>query len=295
MDFASMFLDYLRYEKRGSVHTFTAYKTDLEQFDAFLSSKNCSVEQAMHRDIRNWLAVLLEKEKNTKRTINRKISTLKAFYKFLIREKCLETNPMDKIIMPKQSHRLTAFVSEQDMEKLFEQLEFPDNFEGKRDRMILELFYATGVRLAELIQIKKSDLDFYSSTIRIFGKRKKERIVPMPPKIRTQLQDYIKFLEKNFNFVNYNENIFVTNKGEPVYPKLIYRTVRKYLDAVTTIDKRSPHVMRHTFATHLLDNDADLLAIKELLGHSSLAATQVYTHTSIEKIKQTYKQAHPRA
>jgi len=161
--------------------------------------------------------------------------------------------------------------------------------------MILELFYATGMRLSELMQIKKSDLDFYNSTIKILGKRKKERIIPIPPKIRTQLQDFIRFLEKKFETANYNGNIFVTNKGKPVYPELIYRIVRKYLDAVTTIEKRSPHVIRHTFATHLLDNGADLLAIKELLGHSSLAATQVYTHTSIEKIKETYKQAHPRA
>jgi len=295
MNYITVFLDYIQYEKRCSVHTRTAYETDLLQYADFLSSQNQSITEITHRDIRNWLVVLLEKEKNTMRTINRKISTLKAFYRFLIRKKYLEINPMDKVITPKQSKRLVDFVSEQNMNTLFEQLEFPDNFEGKRDKMILELFYATGMRLSELMQIKKSDLDFYNSTIKIFGKRKKERIIPIPPQIRIQLQDFIKFLEKNFETTNYNGNIFVTNKGKPVYPKLIYRTVRKYLDAVTTIEKRSPHVIRHTFATHLLDNGADLLAIKELLGHSSLAATQVYTHTSIEKIKETYKQAHPRA
>jgi len=234
-------------------------------------------------------------ENNTTKSINRKISTLKTFYKFLLRNNYLKINPMDKVIAPKSSKQLIAFVSEQDMDNLFEHLDFPDNFDGKRDKTILELFYATGIRLSELIQIKKSDLDFYSHTIKVLGKRKKERIVPIAPQMSAQLQDYLFFLEKEFGFINYNQNIFVTNKGKPVYPKLIYKIVRKYLDAATTIDRRSPHVIRHTFATHLLDNDAGLLAIKELLGHASLAATQIYTHTSIEKIKKTYKQAHPRA
>jgi len=294
MDVLSKFLSYIQYEKHCSPHTVTAYKTDLEQYISFLFSQNREIEQASHRDIRNWQIALL-KENNTTRSINRKLSTLKTFYKFLLRNNYLKINPMEKVIAPKQSKQLTHFVSEQDMSKIFEQLEFPDNFEGIRDRTILELFYATGMRLSELIQIKRSDLDFYSHTIKVLGKRKKERIIPLARPMVAQLQDYINFLEKEFGFVNYNENIFVTNNGKPVYPEFIYRMVRKYLDAVTTIDKRSPHVLRHTFATHLLDNDADLLAIKELLGHTSLAATQVYTHTSIEKIKKTYKQAHPRA
>ena len=294
MDYVGMFLDYIQYERRVSSHTLVAYKTDLEQYVSFLFSQNRSVEQATFRDVRSWLIALME-EKKSARTINRKIAALKAFYRLLIRNKYVEISPMDKIISPKQTKRLTHFVTEQAMETLFEQLEFPDSFEGKRDRAILELFYATGIRLSELMQVKKSDLDFYAGTIRIFGKRKKERIIPITPQIVTLLRDYIENLEKEFGFIDYNKNIFVTNKGKPVYPELVYRIVRKYLDAVTTIDKRSPHVIRHTFATHLLDNDADLLAIKELLGHSSLAATQVYTHTSVEKIKKTYKQAHPRA
>jgi integrase/recombinase XerC len=294
MDYVNDFLAYIQYERRGSPHTVVAYKTDLEQYVSFLFSQNQSIEQATHRDIRNWQISLIEKN-DTARTINRKISALKAFYQFMLRNKYLKTNPIDKVIMPKQSKRLTHFVSEQDMDTVFEYLEFSNDFEGKRDRMILELFYATGIRLSEMMQVKKGDLDLYSGTIKIFGKRKKERIIPITPQVVRLLQEYINFLEKDFGFVNYNENIFVTNKGKPIYSKLIYRIVRKYLDAATTIDKRSPHVIRHTFATHLLDNGADLLAIKELLGHSSLAATQVYTHTSIEKIKKTYKQAHPRA
>lgn len=284
----------MQHERRSSPHTVVAYKTDLEQYVCFLFSQNRTVEEATFRDVRQWMIALME-EKITPRTINRKTATLNKFYTFLIRNKYLTINPMDKVIAPKQSKKLTSFVSEQDMDKLFENLEFPDNFEGKRDKVILELFYATGMRLAELMQLKKGDLDFYAHTIKVVGKRKKERIIPIAPKMATHLQDYIKFLEKEFDFINYNENIFVTHNGKPMYPQLIYKIVRKYLDAVTTIEKRSPHVLRHTFATHLLDNGADLLAIKELLGHSSLAATQVYTHTSIEKIKKTYKQAHPRA
>ena len=294
MNGVDRFLNYIQYERRNSPHTFVAYKTDMEQYISFLFSQNRTVEEATSRDIRQWLIALMEAN-NTPRTINRKISTLKTFYQFLIRSKCLNVNPMDKVIAPKQSKKLCAFVSEQDMNKLFEQLEFPDSFEGKRDRVILELFYATGIRLSELIQLKRGDLDFYSQTIKVLGKRKKERIIPVAPAMAAQLQEYVNFLEKEFETTDYNQNIFVTHKGKPVYPNLIYQMVRKYLDAVTTIEKRSPHVIRHTFATHLLDNGADLLAIKELLGHSSLAATQVYTHTSIEKIKKTYKQAHPRA
>ena len=294
MNYAEMFLDYLQCERRNSAHTCTAYRIDMEQFIFFLASKNVSLEQATHRDIRNWLIELMDNG-DSKRTVNRKISTLKAFYRFMLRNKCLEINPMDKVLVPKQSKKLTNFVPEQDMSKLLDQLEFTDDFEGKRDRAILELFYATGMRLSELMQIRKKDLDFYAGTIKVLGKRKKERIVPITPQIINLLRNYIHYLEKEFQNIDYNQNIFVTTKGKPIYQKLIYRMVRKYLDAATTIDKRSPHVLRHTFATHLLDNGADLLAIKELLGHSSLAATQVYAHTSVEKIKKTYKQAHPRA
>jgi len=252
------------------------------------------IEQATHRDIRRWQIALLGKN-DTTRTINRKLSTLKKFYKFLILNELRTDNPMDKVIAPKQSKKLTSFVSEQDMGKLLDYLEFTDDFEGKRDKIILELFYATGIRLSELMQIKIGDLDFYRRTIKVLGKRKKERIIPIADAMVAHLQNYVIFLEKEFNFIDYNRNIFVTKKGKAMYPELIYRIVRKYLDATTTIGKRSPHVIRHTFATHLLDNGADLLAVKELLGHTSLAATQVYTHTSIEKIKKTYKQAHPRA
>jgi len=294
MDIVDKFLAHIQDERRFSRYTIIAYKTDLEQYVSFLFSKNLTVEQATHRDIRNWQIALMAANITT-RSIDRKLSALKTFYKFLIRNKYVRINPMDKVVTPKQSKRLTAFVSVRDMGKLFDLFEFTDDFEGKRDKTILELFYATGIRVSELMELKKGDLDFYSNTIKVLGKRKKERIIPFSPLMSAELQDYIIFLEKEFGFINYNEKIFVTSKGKPVYSNFIYKVVRKYLDMVTTIEKRSPHVLRHTFATHLLDNGADLLAIKDLLGHTSLAATQVYTHTSIEKIKKTYNQAHPRA
>ena len=294
MDTIDMFLAYIQDERRCSPHTAVAYKIDLQQYVSFLFSRDLTVENASHKDIRSWIVRLMS-ENNTTRTINRKLSTLKKFYKFLLRTKRRPDNPMEKVMSPKQSKRLTEFVSEEDMGNLFDSLEFTDDFEGVRDRTILELFYATGIRLSELVQLKREDLDFSRHTIKVMGKRKKERIIPIAPPMAAQLQNYLFFLEKKFGNIDYNQNIFVTNSGKPVYPQLIYKMVRKYLDAVTTIDKRSPHVLRHTFATHLLDNGAELLAIKELLGHTSLAATQIYAGTSIEKIKKTYNQAHPRA
>jgi integrase/recombinase XerC len=181
------------------------------------------------------------------------------------------------------------------MNNLFEYAVFPDTFEGIRDKTIIELFYATGIRLSELTNIKMEDIDFYYQTIKIIGKRKKERIVPFSPKLSAILKEYIAVYENEFGELGQKSFLFVTKEGKTIYAKLIYRIVRKYLDMVSTVEKRSPHVLRHTFATHLLDSGADLSAIKEILGHTSLAATQFYTHTSVEKLKRTYKQAHPRA
>jgi len=186
-------------------------------------------------------------------------------------------------------------VSETEMNNLFEYVSFPDTFEGTRDKTIIELFYATGIRLSELSNIKRKDIDFYYQTIKIIGKRKKERIVPFSPKLSSILKKYVAAYENKFGELGQNAFLFVTEKGKTIYAKLIYKIVRKYLDVITTVEKRSPHVIRHTFATHLLDNGADLSAIKEILGHSSLAATQFYTHTSVDRLKKTYKQAHPRA
>ena len=294
MDWIYQFLDYITYEKRFSPHTCNAYRRDLNQYVDFLLSVKKELQNATHQDVRLWIVEELEEGKSA-RTINRKISTLKAFYKFLVRNKFTLIDPTTKIILPKQRKPLPIFVSETEMNNLFEQIIFPQTFEGIRDKTMIELFYATGIRLSELSNIKKEDIDFYYQTIKIIGKRKKERLVPFSPKLSAVLKEYIKIYEKNFGIIKQNTFLFVTKKGKAIYAKLIYRTIRKYLDMVSTVEKRSPHVLRHTFATHLLDNEADLVAIKEILGHSSLAATQVYTHTSIEKLKKSYKQAHPRA
>ena len=294
MDWICRFLDYIKYEKRFSPHTYTAYKTDLYQYTGFLATIEKNVETATHKDIRLWIAEELNSEKTAK-TVNRKISALKSFYKFLIRNNCVSIDPTNKLISPKQKKSLPVFVSETETDTLLNHIDFPNTFEGIRDKTIIELFYATGIRLSELLNIKMKDIDFYERTIKIIGKRKKERIVPFSAILLPVLEEYISTYENEFGNVEQEALFFVTKKGKGVYEKLIYRTVRKYLDMVSTIEKRSPHVLRHTFATHLLNNDADLSAIKELLGHSSVAVTQIYTHTSIDRIKKTYKQAHPRA
>ena len=294
MDWFTMFLDYVKYEKRFSPQTCIAYKTDLLQYGNFLSSREKELKDATHQDIRQWMIEELESGKST-RTINRKISTLKAFYKFLLRNNCISVNPTGKLIVPKLKKTLPVFIPETEMSNLFDRIIFPDTFEGRRDKTIIELFYATGIRLSELLNIKRIDLDFYNQTIKVIGKRKKERIVPFSPKLSAVLQEYIAVFETEFGKLEQDRFLFVTKEGKRIYTKLIYKIVRKYLDLISTVEKRSPHVIRHTFATHLLDNGADLSAIKEILGHSSLAATQFYTHTSVERLKKTYKQAHPRA
>ena len=294
MDWNVLFLSYLKSERRFSVHTCAAYETDLCQYFEFLSSKNLTLQNATHKHIRSWIVELLEQGQST-RTVNRKLSTLKTFYKFLLKNNYLQTNHMDKVIAPKQKKTLPVFIPKTEMVNLFELVEFPDDFEGKRDQTILELFYATGIRLSELITIKRKDIDFYEQTVKVLGKRRKERIVPFSLKLTPILKEYISIYENTFGEFEQEAFFFVTKKGDKLYPELVYRTVRKYLDMVSTVEKRSPHVIRHTFATHMLNNGADLMAIKELLGHSSLAATQVYTHTSVEQLKESYKQAHPRA
>ncbi|MDR1180914.1 MAG: tyrosine recombinase XerC [Bacteroidales bacterium] len=297
MDWIDYFFIYARYEKRFSSHTITAYEMDIEQYVAFLSSKKKKIKNATHKDIRSWIINELEAGKSP-RTVNRKISTLKALYKFLLKDNYISVNPIDKVITPKQKGKtLPVFLSESEMNNLldFDQNIFPDTFEGKRDRAIIELFYATGIRLSELANIRRKDIDFYSQTVKVLGKRNKERIIPWSKNLNPALQEYVSSYENEFGTFEQESLFFVTTKGKDIYVKLIYRIVKKYLDMVSTVKKRSPHVIRHTFATHLLNNGADLIAIKEILGHSSLAATQIYTHISVEKLKKTYKQAHPRA
>ena len=296
MDWIDDFLTYISTEKRFSQHTITAYQTDLNQFDLFVKNEMgfSSIKEVNFQAIRSWIFFLLENE-NTARSVNRKISTLKTFYKFLMKNSYIQSNPMSKIISPKQSQRLPSFVDEGRMNNLFSVIEFPDTFEGIRDKTILETFYALGIRLSELINITLQSIDFHNQTIRIIGKRNKERIIPFGPHLKKCLEQYLKMYEKTFGMLQQNSPIFVTNKGSKAYPMLINRIVNKYIAMVSSIEQKSPHVIRHTFATHLLNQGADLNAIKELLGHANLAATQVYTHTSIEKLKKIYKNAHPRA
>ncbi len=241
--------------------------------------------------IRSWLVYLMEREVIS-RTVNRKLSTLKSFYKFLIREGELVENPIRKITPPKSSKRLPVFVEKDKMEMLFHNIEFGEGYPGIRDKTIMEMFYSTGMRLSELVNLKETDLDFHHDTIKVLGKRNKERLIPFSKKFETLLKSYIECKKITFGDVN---DLFVTDKGGKVYSKMIYNIVIKNLAAVTTLEKKSPHVLRHTFATHLLNNGAELNAVKELLGHSSLAATQVYTHNTIDKLKRIYKQAHPKA
>ena len=291
------FIDYLRYERRVSAHTVTAYEGDLSQFFAFLEEK-LEIHQLsdVHReDIRAWVISLLEDESLEPRSVGRKISAVKAFYRYKLKIKELSVNPTLTIHTPKIAKKLPQYVEQRDMEHLFTDIPFEETFEGLRDRTILELFYATGMRESELLNLKTQDIHFQDNTIKVLGKRNKERLIPFGNRLSELLTMYLENLQKKFSDGTENNYIFVTDKGEQLYPKAVYRIVRKYLDMVTTIDKRSPHVIRHTFATHLLNNGADLNAIKTILGHSSLAATQVYTHNSIEQLKSIYKQAHPRA
>jgi integrase/recombinase XerC len=296
MNSLSGFIDYLKYEKRGSLNTVISYTTDLEQFFAYLEQKFqiTDIKDIDSKIIRTWIITLVE-EGLSARSINRKISSLKSFFKYHNRIKTITHNPTKQITSPKIAKRLPEFVAQEDMEHLFNEDLFANTYEGWRDRVIIELFYSTGMRLSELINLKFQDIDFYEKSIKVLGKRNKERIIPLGNIAIEALQKYLLFFENKFGESKKYFHIFVTSKANKIYPKAVYIIVRKYLDMVTTIDKRSPHVIRHTFATHLLNNGADINAIKEILGHSSLAATQVYTHNSIDKLKAIYKQAHPRA
>lgn len=291
------FVDHLRYEKRSSAHTIRAYETDLRQFAEYMETALDVKElgKITMQDIRTWILTLLEDENLSPRSANRKLSALRDFFRFEIKAGRLSHDPMAGIRGPKFHGKLPEYVEIKDMERLFVPEQFEDSFEGWRDRTILELFYATGMRLSELLNIRKQDLNFSENSVKVLGKRNKERIIPFGNQMHDLLTKYLEYYAENISPENENFYIFVAANGQKLYPKAVYRIVRKHLDMVTTIDKRSPHVIRHTFATHMLNRGADLNAIKEILGHSSLAATQVYTHNSMEQLKSIYKQAHPRA
>lgn len=287
------FIKYLSNEKRYSKHTVRSYQSDLDQFVEFCTSINPEFNPIAsdHHIIRKWIIFLMENGVSP-RSINRKITTLKSFYKFLSREGVIEVMPTDKVVVPKMKKQLPVFVGQEPMNRLFDSFEFPDNFEGLRNRTILLAFYCTGIRVSELVSLTTHNIDFYNGQIKVLGKRNKERLVPFALELKAAFQEYLAERDK----LGCNHPVvFVTNTGDPIYDRLVYDIVHQNLGAVTTLEKRSPHILRHTFATQMLNNGADINAIKELLGHSNLSATQIYTHTTFEKLKKIYKQAHPRA
>ncbi|GAB3223934.1 tyrosine-type recombinase/integrase [Spirosoma arcticum] len=290
------FLQHIRYEKRLSHHTLTAYGNDLAQFSAFLTTE-CNIaqpERADFRHIRSWVVSLVEAELD-KSSVNRKIATLRAYFGFLLRRKVIDLDPTTKIQALKVSKKLPVYVEEKPMEMLLTDVDFPDTFAGVRDKLVLELLYGTGIRLSELIGLKTVDVNLYDKTIQVLGKRNKHRIIPLTQPLFALVQQYVQLKEQEFSGQADQNVLIVSDKGVAAYPVLIQRIVTRYLTLVTTLEKKSPHVLRHSFATHLLNRGADLNAIKDLLGHSSLAATQIYTHTSLEQLKKTYDQAHPKA
>jgi integrase/recombinase XerC len=283
----NFFLDHLRTERRLSSHTLSAYSTDLDQFLAFIEPD--SLPEIKAQQIRNWL-ISLSDDTVQNRSINRKIATLRTFFKFLIRRGDIQTNPMGTIKMIKVSKKLPQFIRESDMQGLWEaNPSEASTFEDIRDQLILYLLYGTGIRLAELISLQKNHINLHLGTIRVLGKRNKERIIPIPQVIA----DWILRYQSLCPFEH--THLLLTDKGEKLYPMFVQRLVKKQLGNISTLEKLSPHVLRHTYATHLLNRGADLNAIKELLGHANLAATQVYTHNSMEKMKEVYQQAHPKA
>jgi integrase/recombinase XerC len=289
------FLDYLKFEKRYSAHTYISYQNDLTAFFEFIYSQfgDVKLKEITHSLIRSWLADLKTK-RITSKSINRKISTLRSFFKYHLKIGDIETTPMGNVIAPKSGKRLPVFVKEKDINELIKSLsQSTEDWKTLNAKMLIILFYNTGMRLSELINLKEKQFDFGRSQIKVLGKGNKERIIPVSKELIKNIEDYRRLKKKEFEKME--DSLLVTEKGEKLYPKYAYLLVNRYLEQAGSLDKRSPHVLRHTFATHLMNGGADLNAVKELLGHSSLASTQVYTHNSIEKLKNVYKKAHPKA
>ena len=287
------FIKYLKFEKRLSDHTILSYDNDLKQFESFFKtySTNKEIKTTDKRAIRSWIVELSLKNLSPK-SINRKIATLKSFFKFLIKREIIEINPTTNITSLKTDQKIPNFLKEKDVNFLFDNLILEKNFNGERDMMILELLYGTGIRISELINLKTRNINLPKKEMKIMGKRKKERIIPLHQQIISQIK---KYLDKKNEIKSTHEFLLCTNKGKKLYPMLIYRIVKKHLSSLINSKKYNPHLLRHTFATHILNKGGDLNSIKDLLGHESLAATQIYTHNSIEKLKETFKASHPRA
>jgi integrase/recombinase XerC len=286
------FLRFAQYEKRYSEHTLKSYENDLNQLENFIED-HIEIQDLSHHDIRSWI-IHLSESGTSARSINRKLATLKSFYKFLLSREIIGKNPTERLKPLKTESKLPQFIKESEITQLLDHLEFENSFEGKRDQLIIELLYGSGIRLSELIGLKISQINFYDHSIKVLGKRNKERVIPINENLVKYIKNYITVrdtmtTDKSLDF------LILTTEGAPAYPMLVYRVVKKYLSLITTQRKKSPHVLRHTFATHLLNKGADLNSVKDLLGHTSLAATQVYTHNSLEKLKSVFEQAHPKA
>ena len=293
MNYQESFIRYLKYEKRTSPHTTVAYKKDLDQFEEYCIQMigEFDVKRVDVKLVRSWIVSLMEQELSS-RSVNRKVSTVKAFFRFLMKENVVHDNPAANLPLPKIRKKLPDFVEEKNLHHLLDDGFFSDEFAGIRDKLIVALLYATGIRLAEMLKLKETDFDTNHFLIKVLGKRQKERVIPYPRELNNLLYQYLDIRNRE---IGHNPDfLLVTEKGKPVYEKLIYRVVKKNLEYVTSLEQKSPHVLRHSYATHLLNKGADLNAVKELLGHANLAATQVYTHTTFEKLHDIYKQAHPR-
>lgn len=289
------FIKYLRYEKNYSSLTEISYLTDLTQFEECITEK-CETFNPKDIDsdlIRIWITELME-QKIKPRSVNRKLSAVKSFFKYLQKQGVVQQNPAESVFGPKVGKKLPSFVNDTDMTKILDnENDYPDDFIGHRDRFIIELFYVTGMRRAELIALKDSDIDFTNCTFRVTGKRNKQRLIPFSDNTLQKLREYIDI--RNAEIENKSPFLFVKNDGDPLYPKLVYNIINRHLGNIPTLAKKSPHVLRHSFATEMLNNGAEINAVKELLGHSSLASTEVYTHVTFEELKKAYHKAHPRA
>ena len=288
------FLDYLRLERNYSERTIVSYRTDLKEFEEFLEKTETGLGfTEVHTDnVRNWISDLMDEGRKAT-SVNRKLSSLRSFYRFLLRKNWITVNPMLKIVGPKKKKPLPSFVREKDMNRLLDGLSFGEGFVGVRDRTILEMFYATGMRLSELIGLDDVDVDFSAKLVKVTGKRNKQRLIPFGNELAEDLLIYNKV--RNETFPDGTEAFFVRKDGKRMYSMQVYRIVKRNLSKVVTLKKRSPHVLRHTFATAMLNDNAELRAVQALLGHESLATTEVYTHTTFEELKKVYELAHPRA
>jgi len=295
MNYKESFLQYLRTEKRYSPHTLLSYRNDLEKFVSFLEAEGHKIDflQVTSQDIRAWIVYMMDNGFSAV-SVHRKISCLRGFYRFLLKQGLVGHNPLDRVVLPKRKKRLPVFVDEGALINLLDRYEFGDDFRGLRNRTLIEMLYTTGMRRAELTGLKCSDVDLINNTVKVTGKRNKQRIIPLLPNFSGKLREYIQKREEEFGSAG-DDWLFLTDSGNKMYDKCVYNIVKSYLALVTTIEKKSPHVLRHTFATHMLNRGADLNSIKEFLGHANLSATQIYTHNTFEKLKEVYKRAHPRA